>query len=224
VLPAAGLRVGELDRIQKEILRVAHRITPQYHPVVEPYVLGGKNVLVLWAPGGQNRPYKAPISAGKNEKSYAYYVRLGSSTVRATGPVEAELLQLAANVPFDDRMRHDVEISDLSLHLIQAHLQQVKSDLFEASGSMDFGQLCTAMQIVDGPPENLRPRNVGILFFTNDPSRFIPPGADRRGALSGRQGRRDPRKAVHGAAGRATPRCALLRGKHVHRGADHQAR
>ena len=39
---------------------------------------------------------------------------------------------------------------------------------------MDFGQLCRAMQIVDGPPENLRPRNVGLLFFTDDPSRFIP--------------------------------------------------
>lgn len=65
-------------------------------------------------------------------------------------------------------------VSDLSLHLIQAHLQQVKSDLYEASGTMEFGQLCTAMQIVDGPPENLRPRNVGLLFFTDDPSRFIP--------------------------------------------------
>jgi ATP-dependent DNA helicase RecG len=174
VLPPAGLAPGALDRIQKEILRIANRITPPYHPVVEPYVLDGRHVLVLWAPGGQNRPYKAPVSAAKDEKSYAYYVRYTSSTVRAKGPLEKELLQLAANVPFDDRVRHDVQLSDLSLRLIQAHLQQVKSDLFETSGSMDFGQLCTAMQIVDGPPENLRPRNVGLLFFTDDPSRFIP--------------------------------------------------
>lgn len=174
VLPPVGLQPGELDRVQKEILRTANRITPAYHPVVEPYVLDGRHVLVLWAPGGQNRPYKAPVSAAKDEKSYAYYVRYTSSTVRAKGPLENELLQLAANVPFDDRVRHDRRLSDLSLRLIQAHLQQVKSDLFESSGSMDFGQLCTAMQIVDGPPENLRPRNVGLLFFTDDPSRFIP--------------------------------------------------
>jgi ATP-dependent DNA helicase RecG len=174
VLPAKGLEAGELDRIQKEILRVSHLITPQYHPVVVPYVLDGKHVLVLWAPGGQNRPYKAPISLGGNDKGHAYYVRLGSSTVRARGQSEDELLQLAANVPFDDRVRYDVELSALSLHLIQSHLQEVKSDLFEESGSMDFGRLCTAMQIVDGPLENLRPRNVGLLFFTENPGRFIP--------------------------------------------------
>lgn len=174
VLPAVGLRGDQLDRIQKEILQVAHRITPAYHPVVEPYVLHGRHVLILWAPGGQNRPYKAPVSLAAGEKTHAYYVRYTSSTVRATGSLEKELLQLAANVPFDDCMRHDAEISDLSLRLIQAHLQQVKSELFESSGSMEFARLCTAMQVVDGPPENLRPRNVGLLFFTDDPRRFFP--------------------------------------------------
>lgn len=174
VLPPAGLSPNQLNRIQKEILSIANRMTPAYHPVVEPYVLDGRHVLVLWAPGGQNRPYKAPVSLAKEEKARAYYVRFGSSTIRATGPLETELLQLAANVPFDDRVRPDAEVADLSLGLIQAHLQQVKSELFEASGSMDFARLCAAMQIVDGPPENLRPRNVGLLFFTDDPRRFIP--------------------------------------------------
>jgi ATP-dependent DNA helicase RecG len=174
VLPPAGLNPRQLDRIQKEILSIANRITPAYHPVVEPYVLDGRHILVLWAPGGQNRPYKAPVSLARDEKTRAYYVRFGSSTIRARGPLETELLQLAANVPFDDRVRPDAELADLSLGLIQAHLQEVKSDLFETSASMDFARLCVAMQIVDGPNENLRPRNVGLLFFTDDPRRFIP--------------------------------------------------
>lgn len=174
VLPAAGLQVNQLDRIQKEILSVANRITPAYHPVVEPHLLDGRHVLVLWAPGGQNRPYKAPVSLAKGEKTHTYFVRCGSLTLRAKGPLETELLQLAANVPFDDRARPDAELRDLSLALIQAHLHQVKSDLYEASAWMDFARLCAAMQIVDGPPENLRPRNVGLLFFTDDPRRFIP--------------------------------------------------
>lgn len=174
VLPPAGLRPNQLGPIQKEILNVAHRISPAYHPVVEPYTLEGRHVIVLWAPGGQNRPYKAPVSLAKGEKNHAYYVRCGSSTLQARGPLESELLQLAANVPFDDRVRHDAAVSDLSLRLIQAHLQEVKSDLLKASGSMDFGQLCVSMQIADGPPESLHPRNVGLLFFTEDPRRFLP--------------------------------------------------
>lgn len=174
LLPAAGLKPNQLDRIQKEILSVANRITPAYHPVVTPYVLDGRHVMVLWAPGGQNRPYKAPVSLAKGEKQHAYFVRCGSSTVRATGPLEGELLQLAATVPFDDRTRYDAELSDLSLRLIQAHLQEVKSDLYEASGTMDFAQLCASMQIVGGPAEDLHPRNVGLLFFMEDPRRFLP--------------------------------------------------
>jgi ATP-dependent DNA helicase RecG len=174
VLPPAGVRAGQLDRIQKEILNVAHRISPAYHPVVEPYVLQGRHVLVLWAPGGQNRPYRAPVSLAKGEKQHAYYVRCGSSTLQARGTLEAELLQLAASVPFDDRVRHDADVSALSLRLIQAHLQEVKSDLLDGSGSMDFGRLCVSMQIADGPPEGLHPRNVGLLFFTDDPRRFLP--------------------------------------------------
>jgi ATP-dependent DNA helicase RecG len=174
ILPPIGIEPNQVDRIQKEIVSVANRITPAYHPVVEPYVVEGRHVLVLWAPGGQNRPYKASVSLARDEKTHAYYVRSGSLTVRARGSLETELLQSAANVPFDDRVRPDTEIADLSLHLVQAHLQQVRSDLFEASGKMDFVRLCSAMQIVDGPPENLRPRNVGLLFFTTDPRRFIP--------------------------------------------------
>ncbi|HST62145.1 MAG TPA: RNA-binding domain-containing protein, partial [Longimicrobium sp.] len=174
VLPPVGLQSNQLDRIQKEVLNVSHRITPSYHPVVEPYVLDGRHVLVLWVPGGQNRPYKAPLSLARGEKNHAYFVRCGSATVQARGELEGELLQLAANVPFDDRARHDVALGDLSLRLIQAHLQEVKSALFDASGSMGFDQLCVAMQIVDGPPENFHPRNVGLLFFTEDPRRFLP--------------------------------------------------
>ena len=174
VLPPTGLRPEQIDRIQKEILNVSNRIIPAYHPIVEPYLVDGRHILVLWAPGGQNRPYKAPVSFGKAEQGYGYYVRVGSSTVRARGSLETELLQLAASVPFDDRIRYDAEVGDLSLRLIQAYLQEVRSELFEAAGSMEFSRLCRQMQIVDGPPENLRPRNVGLLFFTDAPHRFFP--------------------------------------------------
>lgn len=69
VLPPAGLSPGQIDRIQKQMLEVAHRIVPAYHPIPEPYLIEGRHVLVLWAPGGQNRPYKAPVSLAKGERA-----------------------------------------------------------------------------------------------------------------------------------------------------------
>lgn len=59
---------------------------------------------MLWSPGGQTRPYKAKLSLGRDAKEWAYFIRKGSSTVRAKGADEQELLSLAATVPFDDRI------------------------------------------------------------------------------------------------------------------------
>ena len=73
VLPPAGLPAGKLDGIQKEILELGHRLQPHYHPVMAPYVIQQKQVLVLWCPGGQSRPYKAPVSLAKGNREFAYY-------------------------------------------------------------------------------------------------------------------------------------------------------
>lgn len=104
VLPPAGLPPSQLDAIQKEVLALGHNaIQPAFHPVMAPDVVEGKHILVLWAPGGQTRPYKAKLSLGKDAREWSYYLRKGSSTVRAKGEDEQELLSLAATVPFDDR-------------------------------------------------------------------------------------------------------------------------
>ncbi len=46
VLPPVGLKQN-LDKIQKEILELGHRIHPPYHPAIAPYIVEGKQVLVL---------------------------------------------------------------------------------------------------------------------------------------------------------------------------------
>ena len=95
-LPPVGIPAEQLDSMQKEILELGYKIRPQYHPVIVPYVIEGRNVLVLWAPGGQNRPYKAPVSLAKKNREYGYYIRKGSATVQAAHQEEVELIGLAA--------------------------------------------------------------------------------------------------------------------------------
>jgi ATP-dependent DNA helicase RecG len=92
VLPPAGLLASKLDAIQKEILEIGHRMQPHYHPVIAPDVVQQKHVLVLWCPGGQSRPYKAPVSLAKGNREFAYYIRKGSATVRARHQEEVELI------------------------------------------------------------------------------------------------------------------------------------
>ena len=174
VLPPRGIPTGKLDAIQKEIVELGYRMVPYYHPIMAPCEINGKHILVLWAMGGQTRPYKAPVSLAKSEREFAYYIRKGSVTVRAKHQDEVELMGLAATVPYDDRMNHVSTLDDLDLGLIRAYLKQVKSNLFSEAAKMDFVQLCRRMNIVDGPDEAVRPRNVGLMFFNENPAGFFP--------------------------------------------------
>jgi ATP-dependent DNA helicase RecG len=95
VLPPKGLTPESIDAIQKELLNLGHNaVQPHYHPLVAPYKVAGRTILVLWVPGGEVRPYKARVSVAKDSREWAYFIRKNSSTVRARGADERELLGL----------------------------------------------------------------------------------------------------------------------------------
>ncbi len=173
VLPPKGLDINELDKIQKDLHQLCHKIIPAYFPVVEPYEIEGQHILVIWAPGGETRPYKTFKNLSKKAENY-YYVRRLSSTAKANEQEEQQLLQLAAKIPFDDRINHHASINDLSLAQIRIFLQDVKSDLFNSAGSMPFEDLVRHMQIARGPDEYLKPVNAGLLFFSEQPDQYFP--------------------------------------------------
>ena len=174
VLPPAGLSVKDIDRIQKEVVALGHRLQPNYHPIMFPTVYQDKHILVLWAVAGLVRPYKAPISLAQKNKAYRYYIRKGSVTVSAKDHDERELLEMAMTVPFDDRVNHSSDIDELDLGLIRSYLQQVKSGLFAESAKMDFLDLCRVMNLAEGPDEHARLKNVGLMFFNSDPQKYFP--------------------------------------------------
>ncbi|MEI6210201.1 MAG: RNA-binding domain-containing protein [bacterium] len=175
VLPPAGVDTTTVNAIQKEILHLGHNaIQPQYHPIVVPDTVDGKHVLLIWAPGGATRPYKAKLGLGKECKDWGYFIRKGSSTVRAKGPDESELLSLAASIPFDDRINQRATLDDLSRDLIVSFLKEVDSPLAGPARQLAMPNLGQQMNIVDGPKEALFPKNVGLLFFNPEPHRFFP--------------------------------------------------
>jgi ATP-dependent DNA helicase RecG len=174
MLPPTGLKISELDDLQKSVLNLGHKIYPPYHPIIEPEIVNGRHVLVLRSPGGQNRPYKAPISLSDKVPECAYYIRRGSSSVRANSEELVELFSLAAKVPFDDRVAHNASLADINKALIQDHLQQIGSELSKKSPATDLVTLCRKMELVGGPNENLLPRNVALMFFNASPDRFFP--------------------------------------------------
>ena len=103
VFPPVGLAANQLDKIQQELLAACQLMQPPDFPVLTVEVVDGRNLMVLWAPGGQTRPYKVPASVSGKHKIWHYYIRRYSSTVEAKGETEQEPLGLTAKVPWDDR-------------------------------------------------------------------------------------------------------------------------
>jgi ATP-dependent DNA helicase RecG len=137
-------------------------------------IVEGRNLIVLQAPGGQTRPYKAPEAVTAKKKTWRYYIRRYSSTVEAKGDAEQELLSLTAKVPFDDRFNQFARVDDLSKPLMQEFLQEVGSALAVDAPGLSGEALGRQMNLVGGPTESPWPKNVGLLFFNETPDRFFP--------------------------------------------------
>ena len=172
--PVTGLSPESIDRIQKELLRYCKFLRPVYLPVTEPVQYEGKHLLLVWVPGGYERPYSCPKYPSRKESQKVYYIRKMSSTIEAGGADIKELQSLTRNVPFDDRVNAWAELSDLKFPLIQNFLAEINSALYHRATDMDIGSLARDLRIAGGPREFFRPLNVGLLFFHDNPETFFP--------------------------------------------------
>lgn len=127
-------------------------------------VVEGRNLIVLWAPGGQNRPYKVPASITAKHKTWHHYIRRYSSTVEAKGNVEQELLSLTAKVPFDDRFQQSAHMNDLSPELMQTFLRDVGSELADTAHTLSLEALGRQMNVVGGASEALSQKRRPVVF------------------------------------------------------------
>lgn len=174
VFPPVGLAADQLDKVQQELLAACQLIQPPYFPALSMEVVEGRTLMVLQAPGGMNRPYKAPASVSAKHKSWHYYIRRFSSTVEAKGDTERELLSLTAQVPWDDRFAQQASVADLSRPLMLDYLREVGSALADDAASLPLEALGRQLNVVGGPTEAPWVKNVGLLFFNDAPDRFFP--------------------------------------------------
>jgi ATP-dependent DNA helicase RecG len=172
VIPPKGLEPAAIDTIQKSIRGNCRRIEPEYQPVLSPEIVGGQNILVVWAPASDNRPHQAPSSRDPSKREY--FVRLGSQTVKAERQILTDLLQMTAKVPFDDRRATAYALSDLRSTLVREFLRDVRSSLIE---ELDDVEIYRRMRLSFRVNGHEVPRNVALLFFSDDPEQKGFPGA-----------------------------------------------
>ena len=174
VFPPKGLDAGQIDRIQRELLQHCNLIQPPYFPMLSLERFEARSLIVLWAPGGETRPYKAPRAVTAKKKEYHYFIRRYASTIEAKDEDERELISLTATVPFDDRYNQHARVDDISTRLMVDFLREVGSALADKAVDLSAEALGRQMNVVSGPLERPLPKNVGLLFFNEEPGRFFP--------------------------------------------------
>ncbi len=172
--PVKGFNTDSFERVQKEMIGYCNLIQPNYMPRLSLEEIDGKHVLLIWIPAGSVRPYKVPDDVLAKHKTYNNRIRQFSSSVIPNAEQEAELIQLTARIPFDDRVNTFTGIENISFDLMREHLAKIKSKLFNESAGMTVAELATAMNLCEGTQEHLFPKNVGLLMFSENPEQFFP--------------------------------------------------
>ena len=167
-MPPAGLSPAEIEAAAKWIRGNCNRMDPVYQPILSPEVVADRNILVLWAPASDTRPHQAPDG---RRGARRFWIRLGSETVdaQANGLLPALLAQ-TARVPWDDRRAFDAHVLDLRPDLVRRFLREVGSALGD---DPDPEAIYRRMRITLRANDHELPRNVGLLFFSDDPDRWF---------------------------------------------------
>ena len=173
VFPIKGIEQEKIDGILKELIGYCHCIEPLYNPIVEPVLFQGKYIIVILVTGGFGRPYKASKDIFTEKSNKLYYIRKFSSTIVASPEEEKQLFYVSSDIPFDDRANLAADVSDLDIGLMRQHLKEIRSSLYEFSLKEDALKIAKDMQLVSGPPENIKPLNVGILMFSERPEKYF---------------------------------------------------
>ncbi|MBF0141940.1 MAG: putative DNA binding domain-containing protein [Magnetococcales bacterium] len=169
VRPVKGITAESLDAVQRWLRGHCNEIDPPYQPVFSPEVVDTRNILVIWVPGSDVRPHKAPDGPKTRKK---YYVRIGSESVDAeANGVLPQLLQMTARVPFDDRRSLTARIEDLRESKVREFLNDINSGLLEENNQRELYRKLQISAQVNGHDV---PKNIGLLMFSTDPETWFP--------------------------------------------------
>lgn len=174
VRPVMGIDIKEIEPIGKDMVNYNNLINPVYCPKTSVEDIDGKKVFVIWCPAGLYRPYEVPDDVTAKEKKYNYRVRYNSSSIVPKGEMKLELLELASNVPFDDRPNMEATIDDVSKTLVRDFLVKTGSKLAQQVETEPFEKVLQGMDLLAGPKEAIYPKNVALMMFNDHPEKFFP--------------------------------------------------
>lgn len=181
VLPPAGLKKNQLDKVQKEIFEYCHLIEPYYIPQIEicDYPDEHTHLIYMKCSAGDSGPYTAPKAAYKDsqkriDKTRHYWIRPASVTTAAKPEEIAELYEKFNSVPFDDRIHRTAGIDVIRRGYVEDFLRDSKSSLASEINRMSLEDILVSLEVANETDEGIALRNIGVLMFAERPDKLIP--------------------------------------------------
>ena len=167
-LPPRGLTPRQMQEADTWISGRCRTIEPRYVPRISREEKDGRNIMVIWVPASETPPHQAPDGEGGARK---YWVRVDHKTVDAgSAGLLTQLLSQSAAVPWDSRTARDATVDDISETKVREHLRECGSALLDEP---EARHIYRKMDIVQRVNDHELPRNVALLFFSRDPSRWF---------------------------------------------------
>ncbi|WP_286909449.1 ATP-binding protein [Clostridium sp. UBA1652] len=83
----------------------------------------------------------------------------------------SETLSQKYDNPFDDEVNLNANYEDMRLSLIKEYLYDTGNELYEEISKLSKEELLKKLDMID---DELRPKNIGLLIFSDSPEKFIP--------------------------------------------------
>ncbi len=73
--------------------------------------------------------------------------------------------------PFDDEVNLNAKYENMRMSLIKEYLYDTGNELYEETSKLSKEELLRKLDMID---DELRPKNIGLLMFSDNPEKFIP--------------------------------------------------
>ena len=169
-----GLSAQDIDAAQRWLRgRCQGDIKPGCTPIFSPEVVEGRNVLVIRVPASQDGPHQAAEGrkAGERETRWRFWIRVGAETVDARPGGRLTALLEKTALPWDNQAAQAARLDDMREATVREYLHDVGSALRDQP---DAATVYRHMGVTAPVNDHETPRNVGLLFFSEDPQRWFP--------------------------------------------------
>ena len=151
------LSLTNIQQSKTQVQDISNNCDPPINILFEEF----NNILIVNVTEGTNKPYRC---------TSGFYLRVGPISQKLTTQQIIDFIQSEGRIRFDELQNNECNFPDsFSKNLLTKYLQ-----LADITKTIEDISILKNLSVIDSENEETKFRNSGVLFFTENPSQFIP--------------------------------------------------